>query len=119
MKRGYLQINAASLKEGEYLTLAKNVDVKKNKTLTFTAKVEDFSSIRIGHGETSYCSCYVDIDQTEMRVTNFYREEVPAKAEPHGLDIRSYITVVIHVDVQAQITLFTALGCYTMKERER
>ena len=116
MKKGYLKCTAESLNEGEYLTLAKNIDVKKNKTLTFTAKVKDFSSLRIGHGETSYCSCYVDIDKTEMRVANFYREEVPAKAEPHGLDIHSYITVVIHVERQAEITLFTASGCYTMKE---
>ncbi len=116
MKKGYLEIQTASLGAGEYLTLAKNVDVKKNKTLTFTAKIGEFSSLRIGHGETNYCSAYVDIDETEMRVCNFYREEVPAKTEAHGLKISSYITVVIHVGIQAEITLFTASGYYTMKD---
>ena len=116
MKKGYISASSAVLNDGEYLNLAEHVDVKKNKTLIFTARVSEFSALRIGHGETSYSSSYLDIDQNDMRVSNFYREEAPAKAEAHGLQIESYITVVIKVDILAEITLFTASGCYTMSD---
>jgi len=116
MKTGYIHTAAAQLNDGEYLNLMQNIDVKKNKTLVFTARIDAFSALRIGHGEANYGGSYAEIDQSEIRAYNYTREASLTKSEPHGLTVESYITVVIDVAVRAKITVFTASGSFTVDD---
>lgn len=103
-----------NLNDGEYINLLQNIDVKKNKTLTFTAKINEFVSLRIGHGEKVYGGSFIDVDKDEIKVYNYTLDAALSKSEPHGLLIKDFVTVVINVGLRAEITVFTNGGYYTM-----
>lgn len=104
----------ASLNNGEYLTLIGNLDVKKNKTLTFFANVTSFGSLLLGHGETSYGGAYIEIDDTSIIVYSYTTGATVVKTVAHGLTISGFVTVVIDVGTNADITVFTASGSFTV-----
>lgn len=105
-----------TLNDGEYITLASNMDIKKNKTKAFYASITIFDSLKIGHGETSYGGNYVDIDNDNVTVYAYNNEASVVKTEAHGLTISDFISVVIDVNINANITIFTATGSFTLKD---
>ena len=114
MKENYISKSVELLNDGEHINLLQNIDVKKNKTLIFNAKIDEFNSIRIGHGERAYGGSFIDIDSNEIKVYNCTVEPSLSKSEAHNLKIQKFITVVINVGLRAEITVFTLGGYYTL-----
>ena len=109
-------IAADTLDDGEYLTLISNLDVKKNKTLTFFADITSFGSLLLGHGEKSYGGSYIKIDDTNIEVYEYTTQAIKQKTVAHGLTISGFVTVVIDVEIKANITIFTASGSFTVSD---
>ena len=87
MKSGVFRTSAQKLSAGEYLNLIEDIDVKKNRVITFTANVEKLGTLRLGQGEVNYGGSYIELDEKEIRTYAFTREPVLYKSEEHGLDI--------------------------------
>lgn len=106
--------SAETLSDGEYIRLIDDLDVKKNKTEIFYADITSFSGLRIGHGETDYGGAYVDIDTVNVTVYDYTNEAKIVKQQAHGLNISDFISVVIDVGINADITIFTSGGSFTI-----
>jgi len=115
MKSGVFRTSAQKLSAGEYLNLIEDIDVKKNRVITFTANVEKLGTLRLGQGEVNYGGSYIELDEKEIRTYAFTREPVLYKSEEHGLDISGRITVIIGGEISAQITIFTNKGFYMLE----
>lgn len=107
-------IAVETLSDGEYINLTDHLDVKKNKTEIFYANISSFSKLRIGHGEAVYGGAYVDIDNTNITIYDYTNEVRTVKTEAHGLTITDFISVVIDVSINANITVFTSSGSFTV-----
>ena len=105
-----------TLSDGEYLTLIHNLDVKKNKTQMFYARVTSFNGLRIGHGETVYGASYIDIDNTNVTIYEYTNEVKTVRTEAHNLTISDFISIVIDVSINADVTIFTSTGSFTISD---
>ena len=61
--------NLESMTNGSRIDLSEN-HIKKNQHLKFSAIVNNFEKIRLGHGITEYGSSYIEIDNTNLYVYN-------------------------------------------------
>lgn len=116
MKTGFISASAPRLTDGEVLSVGRSLDVKKNKTLIFSASPEAFSAIRLGHGEANFGGSYAEIDGTEIRSYNYTREANLTASAPHGLQIGTSLTIIIRVGMRAEITLITEAGSFTLSD---
>ena len=67
-----------------------------NKRLSFSCKVEDFTSLNIGHGyQGHYGGCYVHIDNTNVVLYAITTEATIIGTYPHGLTIEDYLQIKI------------------------
>lgn len=114
-KTGVLQVETATLASGGILTLIKNLDVKKNKTLVFSAQITAFDTLYVGHGESSYGGTYLKIDGSAVTVYEYLTSATKLKTAAHGLNFSSFVSVIVDVAVSAKITIVTASGSFTME----
>jgi hypothetical protein len=70
-------------------------DVNTDKHLIFFAKVQSFVGLKLGHGQSSYTSDYIEIDSTHVRHYQRMSETKMLKEIEHGLDIKDYVKVTI------------------------
>ena len=85
--------------------VAGKADVITNKHLIFTAQVDSFSGLRVGHGYNIYCASYIEIDSTSVRYY-FYTSSVQKLQEvSHGLTIEDNIKVTIDVNSRRVATI--------------
>lgn len=113
-KNPVLSATAETLNDGEYINLANNIDIKKNYTQTFFAKITSFNGVQVGHGETDFNAYYAIVDNTNITVYKWTGDI--AKQQAHGLTIADYIYVVINKigASNANIIVTTSAGSYTL-----
>ena len=92
------------MEENTKLTLGK-ADVITDKHLEFIADVTTFSGLRLGHGYTSYCASYIEIDDTFVKQYQYLSETSRVKYEAHNLIISDYIKVTIDVNERRVATV--------------
>lgn len=99
---------------GTIRNLKDEIDVKNDKAISFYTKVSpDFSSIRIGHGETSYNGSYIEITQNNVSVYKYSSEASKILEEAHSLTIQDFLFATINViDTKATIRIITSTGSY-------
>ena len=85
-------------------------DVITDKHLIFTAGVESFEGLRIGHGYEEYTACYVEIDNTSIKYYQYTDEHKLIKEAAHGLTIKSSIKVTIDVNNRRVATITLESG---------
>lgn len=76
------------LSDGRELVLPKN-SIITDKIITFSAKIDSFSKIIIGHGHTNYDAAYFEIDGTNIK------DGIANTTNAHGLSITNNIQVTI------------------------
>ena len=113
---GVKSVSAATLSDGTSLSLGENLDVKKNKTLAFYANIDSFNGVRIGHGETAYGGSYLDIDNSKVTVYEYSNAAVVVTTAAHGLNLTSFVSVVLDVGVKASVTICTSSGSFTLSD---
>lgn len=96
--------------------LQDNVDIKNGKALSFYTKVSnDFSMVRVGHGESQYGGTFVDVTTDKIAVYNYLTSASLVKEESHNLEISDFLSIVIDVhDTKATITISTSSGSYQL-----
>ena len=100
-----------SMAESDVITFPA-VNVKKNNIYSFVAKVSDFSNatLKIGHGENTYSSSFITVDNANVRVTNYLTSE-ETQIFAHGLSIADFIHVTITVGIcKAKVYIRTSSG---------
>lgn len=118
-KNGCLSIDADTLAPNEMLSIDAVCDVKKNKSLVFTAKCDSFNGLRLGHGKTSYGGSYIELYNTNLGVYQYTNVITNSGQHAHGLTISDFVTIVINVGVNlANITVFTSTGSFTVNNVE-
>lgn len=105
-----------SLNAGEIYELQNHIDVKNNKSLAFFANVNNFGSVIIGHGKTSYGGGYVVVDGTNVSVYQYTTGASLTKQVEHGLNISGFISIVVDVEVKAKITLTSVGGSFVLDD---
>lgn len=102
-----------NLSNGQQLTTEAN-SLKKNKTLSFSAKISSFNEIRLGHGETEYGGSYIEITPTAIKVYDVLTSATFKTVLSHGFTISGFIDVLISVDKDAKATirLMSSTGAY-------
>lgn len=114
-QNGCLSIASDTLSAGEILSIDAVCDVKKNKSLVFTAKFDTFTGLRLGHGRTSYGGSYIELYTTNLGVYQYTTAVTNSSLNEHGLTFSDFVTVVINVGVNfANITVFTSTGSFTV-----
>ncbi len=111
--------NLESMTNGSRIDLSEN-HIKKNQHLKFSAIVNNFEKIRLGHGITEYGSSYIEIDNTNLYV---YNNTNLIKTISHGLTISENISVDIYntvsqygfharVEIKSGDSVFVPSGTY-------
>lgn len=102
-----------NLSNGQQLTTEAN-SLKKNKTLSFSAKISSFNEIRLGHGETDYGGSYIEITPTAIKVYDVLSSATLKTTLTHGFAISGFIDVLVSVDKDAKATirLMSSAGAY-------
>lgn len=113
-KKGYQEVNIASLNSGEILKINELNCIKKNKTINFNATITSLSEIKIGVGETSYNGNYIVVDSTNISVYGYGDSAWVIKQVSHGLTLSDFISVNIKVDnkTNATILVMTSNGMF-------
>ena len=110
-----ISASADFLDEGEELVLERNT-VIGNKQLTFSCTFDLFGGVIAGHGKNEYSAAYLQIDSTRIRVFASYAETSIVKDVEHGLQIGSYLNLIVNVGYgTADITVSTKGGTYELK----
>lgn len=101
---------------GTIRSLQDNIDVKNEKSLSFYTKISnDFSMVRVGHGESQYGGTFVDVTTDKIAVYNYLTSASLVKEESHNLEISDFLSIVIDVhDTKATITISTSSGSYQL-----
>ena len=115
-KNPYLE-TSGTLASGGTLTLAGDLDVKKNASQTFFAKFNEWAdgaALTVGHGSTEFMASYVVIDA--VNITTYYYNGTILKQAAHGLTLSDFVSVNIMVknNESASIHLATATGNYKL-----
>ena len=90
-----------NLTDGQRLVSGKANSIKKNKTYSFSTRINSFSSVRMGQGETDYGGSYIEITANELRFFDYRESVTPRAVLTHGLTISNFIDVLITVDENA------------------
>lgn len=116
LANGFRNAVATVLNEGEYIHVD-TPDAMKNKTISFHAEVATMGSITLKHmASKSYGNSIIKVDATNVY---FYPSvgdsNTPNVTTPHGLNIRSFISILIDVKEwwEGRITITTLGGEYT------
>ncbi len=106
---------ANHLSLGQYITLEEN-HIICNKRLSLSFKKESFSDddvIRMGHGETLFCSSYLELTKTDFKIYEYTSEAILRASRAHGLELRDFVNVTVCVGYSsAQVTIETSGGIY-------
>ena len=107
-----------TLTKNESLIVIDRMDVKKNKTYVFTAKVSNSShfSVTMAHGESEYGASYLYINRSTIASYDVTSEATNTFTANHGLTIDGFVTVVLNVGITANVTIFTASGYYKSED---
>ena len=95
------------------ITITPSSNIASNKVMVFSAQVgNNFESLTLGHGETSYGSTYITIDNTNVTVYEYYSALQTYKTYAHGLTISGFLDVIIDTNSkeEAVITINTSTG---------
>ena len=95
------------------ITITPSSNIASNKVMVFSAQIgNNFESLTLGHGETSYGSTYITIDNTNVTVYEYYSALQTYKTYAHGLTISGFIDVIIETNSkeEAVITINTSTG---------
>ena len=111
---GHLNATAETLADGESLVLTELNVIKHNKTLIFSANVENLGDglIRISHGYNAYTGNHIEITADKILVYST-NTSTSVKEYSHGLDISG--DVYVRLDAprsKVNITIITASGTY-------
>ena len=85
--------------------VAGRADINTDKHLIFTAKVDSFSGLRLGHGYANYTSAYLEIDNTYIKYYWYTKEHILQEEKTHGLNIEGDIKVTIDVNHRRVATI--------------
>ena len=94
----------SDMKTDTKISLGK-ADINTDKHLIFSAEVESFTGLRIGHGHSSYTSDYIEIDATYVKHYQRMSETKMLKRVEHGLDIKDHIKVTIDTGIDNSATI--------------
>ena len=94
----------SDMKTDTKISLGK-ADINTDKHLIFSAEVESFEGLRIGHGHSSYTSDYIEIDATYVKHYQRMSETKMLKSVEHGLDIKDHIKVTIDTGIDNSATI--------------
>ena len=95
------------------ITIDPSSNIAANKIMVFSAQIgSSFESLTLGHGETSYGSTYITIDDTNVTVYEYYSSLQTYKTYAHGLTISDFIDVVIETNSkeEAVVAISTSSG---------
>ena len=111
---GHFNATAETLADGEKLVLTELNVIKHNKSLIFSATVNDLGDglIRISHGQNAYGGNHLEItaDKILVYTTN---SDTSVKEYSHGLDISGDVSVRLDIPrSKVTITITTASGTY-------
>lgn len=90
-----------------------------NKKMFLSADIgNSFERIQMGHGRTSYGSCYLEITTTDISVYKYTSALNVVKTCAHGLTIQDFINVSIETNIEqnATIRLVTSTGSFTLEK---
>lgn len=103
---GSQQLKAASLSNGESLTLP-STNCKKNNTFSFLAKINTFDTILVGQGFETYTGAWIEVNSTKLIVHNYLQSDSTVEYD-HGLTIADYIYIQIFVGMsKADIVIYS------------
>ncbi len=117
MPLGHVQASAESLTDGQRLVLMDRNIVMSDKYMFFSCQLDTLGSgsVRMGHGESSYASQYLEITATQLKVTWYYTaSSQKTYTFDHGLDISQWLEVQLHkAEGDATVTILTESGEFT------
>lgn len=82
-----------------------NNNIGINKKMLFSANVNSFSSLLLGHGKTSYGSAYLEITSTTVNVYKYTNSASLVKTYEHGLTIEGYINILVETNISQKATI--------------
>ena len=106
---------AEVLNPGQYLNLEEN-HIISNKKLTMKFRIDELSEndvIRLGHGETLFCSSYLELSKDEFTIYEYTSEANALVNRKHGIALRDFVSISIDVGYStAKITILSGGGVY-------
>lgn len=110
-----ISATADRLSAGQYIRLEEN-NIMSNKQLTLSFRTEGFSdgdTVRVGHGEELYCSCYLELTSQDIKIYEIINGPVLLAERAHGLTIKDSVSLSIDVGYSsASVTLASGGGVY-------
>lgn len=101
-------------KKADVLTNGQQIVIDKNSIITdkyiaFSAKIESFNSITIGHGYSNYDASYITID--EENITEYNQSgSLQSKEYAHGLTITNNIQVLVKKEPNVSKVVISSNG---------
>ena len=116
----FIQAESNVMNDGDTLNAEFNT-VMHNKRLIFSCTLPtewtEKTELRLAHGDKEYAASWVILTAEKIQVGYKFAEPGIRINEPHGLNIKERLTVMIDVGYgYATVTVFTASGTYQKKD---
>lgn len=108
-------VSANSMIDGETLTISEISNSKQNNIISFTARISEFSSVKISHSEMNYRSGIIIVDNTKVEI---YDGTTLKKSSNHGISISDRISITISVkrNQKADIVVSSGSGYFILED---